>query len=68
MSGIEEIVAALAGPDGHLRRTDYDAKVHRLSIMWPSLSAALATLLDDHGYPQPGPFRHARTVLAQEKK
>jgi len=68
VSAIEEITAAMSGPGGRLSRTDWHQKVRDLSITWPSLGAALATLLEEHDHSIPGPLRHARNVINQEKK
>lgn len=68
MSPLEEIVAALSGPDGRLSRSDWNPRVQTLAIGYPSLAAALAELLCAHDLPIPGPLRHARNNVRQERK
>ena len=67
MSAIEEFTAALAGVDGNLSRTNYNAKIHQLSMQWPSLAAAIGELLAEHNLLVPGPLRHAQNVMKQER-
>lgn len=64
--GIEHICAALAGPDGKLSRSDWNERVRGLAMTYPSLAAAIAELLEEHGQPIPGPLRHARNNVRQE--
>lgn len=66
MSAIDDIRAALAGPDGKLSRTNWDVRVRTFAISYPSLAAALAELLDEHDMSIPGPLRHARNNVRQE--
>jgi hypothetical protein len=68
MSAMDRIFGALAGPDGNLSRSDYNAKAHVLSMQWPSLAAAVAELLEEHSMPIPGPLRHAQNVMRQERE
>lgn len=68
MSPLEEIVAALSGPDGRLSRSDWNPRVRTLAIGYPSLAAALAELLSTYDLPIPGPLRHARNNVRQERK
>jgi hypothetical protein len=67
MSALEQIRDALAGPDGNLSRSNWDDRVRITAIQFPSLAAALAELLDEQGWPIPGPLRHARNNIRQEK-
>lgn len=68
MSALDDIAAALAGPDGNLSRTNWNDRVRTLAIGYPSLGAALADLLDEHDIPTPGPLRHARNQIRQERQ
>jgi len=69
MEGIEALTDALAPKGlGAPSRRHFDARAYQLSMQWPSLAAALALLLAENGIPVPGPFRHAKTVIEQEKR
>jgi len=64
---IERITEALADPSGQLSRRMFHAKAYQLSTQWPALAAALGDLLAEHDLPIPGPLRHARHVMTQER-
>lgn len=68
MSAIEDLVRVLAGPDGNLSRTNWNIRVRDVAISYPSLAAVLADILDEHDVPVPGPLRHARNNIEQEKR
>lgn len=63
MEGMEKLVKALAptGLTAPTRRL-HDARTYQLAMQWPTLAAALAVLLEEHGTTVPGPLRHARNA------
>lgn len=59
------VVGVLTTPD-HRSATLHRDKIHILAMNWPTLAAALASLIEAHGKAVPVPLRRARDTIERE--